>query len=240
MNNQMFKNNPAIQGCANLGTATINSIQYNLLVDYNIGVFFYDSNWMYKSTLIWPNLFFRIVANGSYYLIDRVNGFKIIKILLTSPLIKSSYGSGYRSLHYDSIGSRIIAAGCEVNKVDILDLDLNISSSVSTPGLCPHDVTVYNTKIYVAVFNNGNVVIISNGVIENTYSTMCSQNLDRVSIDSFGYIALSCSWSGQVYLYDSNMNYTNKSISFGGVCDARLDTNKRLTICGGTNVVFYT
>jgi hypothetical protein len=35
------------------------------------------------------------------------------------------------------------------------------------------------------------------------------------------------------------MNYTNKSIAFGGVTDARLDPNKRLAICGGTNVAIY-
>jgi hypothetical protein len=47
VNNQIFKNNQAIQRCGNIGTATINNIQYNLLVDYNIGVLFYDSNWMH-------------------------------------------------------------------------------------------------------------------------------------------------------------------------------------------------
>jgi hypothetical protein len=161
VNNQIFKNNQAIQGCANIGTATIKNIQYNLLVDYNIGVLFYDSNWMHKSTLIWPNLFFGIVANGSFYLIDKGNGFRIIEILLTSPSIINSYGSGYRGLYYDSTGSSIIiAAGCDINRVDILDLHLNLNSSVSMPGECPHDVIVYNSKIYVAVFNNGNVVII--------------------------------------------------------------------------------
>jgi hypothetical protein len=91
----------------------------------------------------------------------------------------------------------------------------------------------------VGIWGSCAVSVISNGTIENTYSTICSSNLARISIDSFGYFALSCSGNSKVYLYDTNMQYTNKSIGLGGAFDARLDTNCRLAICGGTNVAIY-
>jgi hypothetical protein len=75
-------------------------------------------------------------------------------------------------------------------------------------------------------------------VIGNTYSTQCSSALGRILVDSLGYFALSCYGDAQVYLYDSNMQYTNKSIGIGNVNNARLDTNKRLAICG-SNVAIY-
>ena len=231
----LFNNNPAIQGCSNIEKTTINSIDYNLVIDAPVGVHFYDSNWKYNSTYNMPLTNYAIVANGYFYITDQGNSCRIIKTTLTSPTVLNFYGDGYRGLHYDSVGTRIIAAGCSVSTVDVLDLDLNLLSTVSFPGQCPHGVTIYNTKIYVALYANANIAVISNGVVENTYPTVCSGTFNRISVDSFGYFALSCYGDGQIYLYDSNIQYTNKSIEFGGVYDARLDTNNRLAICGGTS-----
>jgi len=151
-----------------------------------------------------------------------------------------SYGNAYRDLYFDSTGSRIIAAGCSVSTVDTFDLDLNLNNSVSFPGICPHGVTVYNSKICVALYNNDNVAVISNGTIENIYPTVCLAPFYSISVYSFGYFALSCYRNSQVYLYDSNMQYTSKSIGLGeNVNDPRLDTNNRLAICGGKNVTIY-
>jgi hypothetical protein len=116
---------------------------------------------------------------------------------------------------------------------------LNLNSSISFPGQCPHGIAVFNSKIYVAIWGNGIIAVISNGTIEKTYPAKCSSNLAGISVDAFGYFALSCSGNGQVFLYDTSMQYTNKSIAFGGVYDARFDTNKKLGICGGTNAAIY-
>ena len=57
----------------------------------------------------------------------------------------------------------------------------------------------------------------------------------RISVDSFGFFALSCYEDAKVYLYDVNLKYASKSIVFGNVYDARIDTNNRFAICGGGN-----
>jgi len=197
--------------------------------------------------LIWPQNAIvanenTIVAKGYFYFTNLGNGYRIIKTSLKSSTVLNSYsyGNAYRDLYFDSTGSRIIAAGCSVSTVDTFDLDLNLNNSVSFPGICPHGVTVYNSKIRVALYNNGNVTVISNGTIENIYPTACLAPFYSISVDSFGYFALSCYGNGQVYLYDSNMQYTSKSIGLGeNVNDPRLDTNNRLAICGGTNITIY-
>jgi hypothetical protein len=189
-----------------------------------------------------PNIYYGIVANGFFYF-STVTGYSngIVKASMNSSTAIKSYGNCgvYRGLYFDSSGSKIIAAGCNFNKVLILDLDLNLNSSISLQGLCPHGITVFKSKIYVAIWGSGAVSVISNGTIENTYSTICSSNLAGISVDSFGYLALSCRGDSKVFLYDTNMQYTNKSIAFGSVYDARFDTNNKLAICGGTNVAIY-
>ena len=205
------QSNPVIQSCRNIDKAKINNIEYNLIVDLPVGVHLYDSNWKYQSTFSMPDIYYGIVANNNYYFSGGTSG-GIIKTSLTSSAIIKSYGTAgvYRGLYYDSIGSRIIAAGCDVHRVDILDLDLNLLSSVSMPGMCPHGVTVHNSKVYVTRFYIGYVAIISNGMIENTFTTVCFGRLASISVDSVGYFALSCAGDGKVYLYDSNMQYTSK------------------------------
>jgi hypothetical protein len=238
---QMFSNNnPAIKSCRNIETATINNIQYNLVIDSNFGVYLYDLNWMYKTKFSLPSIYYGIVAKNFYYF-TLTTGYGIIKTPLNSSTVIKSYGNSgaYRGLYYDLIGSKIIAAGCNVNKVDILDLDLNLNTSISFPGQMPHGITVFNSKIYIVFWNTHNVAIITNGVNKTLYSTKCSSNLAGISVDAFGYFALSCASNSQVYLYDKNMQYTNKTIAYGGAFDARLDTNSRLAICGGASVAIY-
>ena len=239
--NPAFPNtNPIVQSM-NLDRATINGSQYNLVFDYPVGVHLFDSNWIFKSTFSMQYIYGGIVANNCFYFIIHPSNsipYGIIKTSLNSPAVINSYGypDGYRGLCYDSIGSRVIAAGCTLNVVHIFDLNLNLITTVSFPGQGPYSVVVYNSKIYTAIYGSNNVHVISNGVIESTYTTQCNA-LVRISVDSLGYFSLSCG-DGYVYLQDSNMQFTNKSIAFSAV-DSRLDTNDRLTVLGGNTITIY-
>ena len=70
-----------------------------------------------------PNIFYGIVSNNFFYF-TRLFGYGIIKTSLISPTVIKSYGSvgKYRGLYYDWIESKIIAVGCDINTVDILDI----------------------------------------------------------------------------------------------------------------------
>ena len=81
----------------------------------------------------------------------------------------------YRSLFYDSVGSRIFGARCDTQCIDTFDLSLNRLTTLSFLGLCPHGVTVYNTKIYATFWTNGNLVEITNNVVTNKFTTVCSK-----------------------------------------------------------------
>jgi hypothetical protein len=245
VNTQTLNNtSPVIRDCRNIEKATINGTQYNLIVDGYNGVYLYDSNWVYRLSFLIPNVAYGILANNFYYFSTFTNGINIyglIKTSLTSSTVIKSYGTvdTYRGLYYDSINSRIIACTTS-DRVDTLNLDLNLLSSVTLQGFSPGGVTVYNSRIYVASYFNGYVAVISsNLIVTTTYQSRCSVYLGAISVDSFGYFALSCKGDGKVYIYDSNNNYTNKFISFDYVLDARLDINTNLAVCGGRNVKIY-
>ena len=96
------KSHPVIQACRNLDTTSINNIQYNLLVDQSVGVYWYDSNWNYQSTFNMPNTYYGIVANGYYYF-SKIYTYGIVKTTLNSSTAIKSYGDAgkYRGLYYD-------------------------------------------------------------------------------------------------------------------------------------------
>ena len=135
------------------------------------------------------------MANNFYYFSTKSrysNG--IVKNFLNSSPIIKSYGiaGNYRELYYDITESGVIAAGNDIGLHVILDLVSNYNSSVSFPGQYPHAITVYNSQIYVVKFLNANVAVISNGVLSNTFFSRCSTSLAGISVDSYGYFALSC------------------------------------------------
>jgi hypothetical protein len=202
-----------------------------------VGVYLYDSNWVYNSTFPMPGINYGIVANNFYYFTP-TSGYGIIKTSLTSPTVVSYYGTvGYRGLFYDTSTSRIIAAGCGYGAVYFFDLNLNYLSSVSVPN-CPHGVTVYNSKIYVVSWYSGKISVFSDvGVAGDSNPTQCSSGLASISVDSFGYFALSCYDSNLAYIYNSSLQYTGKSIGLTNVFATRLDTNYRFGICGSINNV---
>jgi hypothetical protein len=48
------------------------------------------------------------------------------------------------------------------------------------------------------------------GVAGDSNPTQCSSGLACISVDSFGYFALSCYLSNLAYIYNSSLQYTGK------------------------------
>ena len=236
----MFTNSgPTIQLCNNLGVATINNVQFNLVSDLHVGVYLYDTDWNYVSTFNFPKIHYAIVANDYYYFSTTLlnsNSYGIIKTLLNSSSIVKYYGNTrgvYRNLFYDSNQSRIIAAGYAINTVDIFDLNLKLNSSIFLGNFnFPFGVTVYNSNIYAAYAFN--IVKISIASIAKTYSTTCLLSVS-INADSFGYFAFACT---SLCVYDSTFRFTYKCLSVTAI-DARFDTNNRLAICTVNDVYVY-
>jgi hypothetical protein len=180
-----------------------------------------------------------MMAYNSYYFSPK-SGFGLIKTSLSSLTIIKYYGNaGYRGMTAWTAAGRIYAAGCEFNKVDVFDSNLSWLNSYSFPGQCPHSLTIYNSKIFVAIWGNGNVGVITDGSNQvQSFATECPSILSSISVDFYGYLALSCSGNSQVYIYDSSITYQSKSKGIN-IFDARLDSNGRFATCWGSSVTIY-
>ncbi len=73
-------------------------------------------------------------------------------------------------------------------------------------------------------------------MVESVNPTQCSSGLAGISVDSFGYFALSCHDSNSVYIYSASLQYTGKSIGLTNAFATRYDTNYRLGISVLNNV----
>ena len=233
-NSNLFSNNdPGIQFCRDIKVATIKNTQYNLVFEQDIGVYLYDTNWKYVSTFNFPSILYGIVANGYYYFSTHYGTYGLVKTSVDSPNIVNYYGMNfagvYRGLFYDKT---VIAAGYGTRSVDVFDLNLNLNRSITFPDFSPHSVTIYESKIYAFFWENGMVALISNnGTVSKYFPTLCSHGCS-INFDSFGYCAVSCCVNGALHLYDTNMKYTNYSLTFANdVEDIAIDTNDRLAMC---------
>lgn len=247
-NSNLFSNvNPTIASCRNVAVATINNVLYNIVHEPTVGAYLYNTNWVYVRTFNLPSTFYVISVNNYFYfttITGNTYPYGIIKTTVSSTALVNYYASNYgryRSLYYDSVNLRIIAAGCDVNLVDILDLNLNLQTTLYFTGACPHGITMSNNKIYISFWTNGNIVELTNNAITNTFTSPCSNYIAAINIDSSGYFAFTCYGTGYSYLYDPNFQYTNMNILTPNTnnFDIRLDTNNRLAICTQNNVYVY-
>ena len=238
-----FNSTIAFSGIRTLAIGTVNNIQYNLVQDYNVGVFFFDTNWQYVSTFTYPNAYYVIVANNLFYFTMSTGSYGIIATTLTSTAIvySSSQPLTYRSAVYDQAGGKIIAANFGGLSVETFDLTLRLLSSVSLPAN-PHGVTLFNSNIYVSLWSVATILVISNGVISNTYPTQCT-NVASLTFDSFGNMLLPCFTNSVVYLYDTSINYLNQNINTNNApanpLYAGMDISGRLAIAGYSYIYIY-
>ena len=69
--------------------------------------------------------------------------------------------------------------------------------------------------------------------------TLCPSGGANINFDSVAYFSISCNGNGISYLYDTSLQFTNKSIKFDGIFDANYDSSNRLAMCGTNGVAVY-
>ena len=74
-------------------------------------------------------------------------------------------------------------------------------------------MSFFNGFMYVGVVNDSKILIVQNGEIINYINVNeCSSEMSTY-FDLYGNMAVSCSSSNLVSLYDNNNNYTNNTIT---------------------------
>ena len=187
-----------------------------------------------------------VVAKNQFYFSMATGTYGIISTSFTSATIvygfgtSGTYGPGnYRGMCYDPVNNNIVAANYASSSVEILSIKLAFISTVALP-TNPHGVMSYNSKIYVCYWTNGHIAVISNGVITNTFATLCSSAIPTLGVDPYGNILIPCYPTGITYLYDSTVTYINKFLTVSGnVLFGFIDSKDHLALASYSTVYLF-
>ena len=193
-----------------------NGIPTYYVIDFSTysSVIQFDQHWNYQTdgslsyyyshTLKYVDGYFYISAYQYFY-----------KTGISFNMIASYYNNSivfYRSIYFDSSSSLFYVTG---GGISVFDTNCNFQRYMTLGGYTysPGNVLSYlNGNFYVdsqpTYYDydtyQGNIAVASQatGAFVAEYDNICSGGLNSVSIDSFGYMAVSC-WGGSILLYNA-------------------------------------
>ena len=118
--------------------------------------------------------------------------------------IASYYGTNsYSSIYYDSISSLFYVSGGS-HGVSIFDTNCNFKPYITMGGYSPSKpLNYFNGTLYG---DYGNSILVASkvtGAFVAKYNTLCSNDIYSITINSFGYMAISCLNDGPIFLYNA-------------------------------------
>ena len=233
-----------------MGVLTVKNIKYNLALDSNIGVYVFDTNWNYLWLLnfnafnSYPAFYMIVVNGGFFFSLTGTYGLTQTTSRLTLLNKYSNEAGNYRSLCYDEVNKTVIAANWGSHRIDIFNQDLTLRSSVLSASQ-PHGVCIYGSRIYFSYFSgSSSISVIQNGIVIENITTLCFSQLVSLTVDSNGYMAVSCQIPNTLYLYHVNGSYMSKSISIipsspGSLFYANYDSQNRLAVGANSKIIVY-
>lgn len=116
-------------------------------------------------------------------------------------------GGGFYQLYYNQKNNTLITSNTGDGKIEILDLNLVLKSTISVSSVygAVYGAYMYNDIIYAST-DAGKIVITDNVVVVKTLNTLCNNILFFffLYIDPCGLIALPCEFNKRFYFYYIN------------------------------------
>ena len=100
-------------------------------------------------------------------------------------------------------------------RIDIFDTSCSLLQSIHLGSKQPHGLAIFNGNIYAGVLNSNQVIVIQNGLVSKYFTVNQFDNNNSIlsiTVDAFGYFALTCLNINRIVVYDSNVNYMNAFI----------------------------
>ena len=111
-----------------------------------------------------------------------------------------NYDATYRGLVYDPSKDNIYVAGYMTLEVGMFNRNLNFLGSIRLNMRNPYTLILNNNKLYVTLLTSI-VVVIGNNVITSEITTLCTQIISSLFIDSDGFMAVLCDQENILHLY---------------------------------------
>jgi hypothetical protein len=199
----------------------------------------YSRNWTYLTYKTMPiyvpysiisinnNLF--ITGNDGIYKTDK--SFNLVGSYIRT-------GAWYTNIYYNSTSDILYVASQFSYRIDLFYRNLTFISSINfTKQL--YALTEKNGKLYVGL-NGGSIPVLENNLVVKTITTLCTNWIISIVIDSNDVMGVLCYDNSMLYLYTTNGSYTGKSMTTPSLPRfMNYDLNGRFIIAGQNQIKLY-
>ena len=224
------------------GIATYYAIDYPLVPSR---IVMFNQYWIYKDyqNLPFYNTYTTKYVNGYFYFSSDNYFYKTNSNFSLLNFYKNT-SAHYHQFVYDTAGSKFYVAPESYSQIDVFDLSCSLLQSINLGSKQPYGLAAFNGNLYIGVLNSNQVLVMQSGSIIRYFTVnQCSiskYQIISITVDSFGYLAITCAASNLVVVYDSNGNYMNASISTSFIpYITAIDANGRLVIMTTQSLNIY-
>ena len=170
----------------------------------------FNQNWDYQEyhKLPYPNTYTAKYIEGYFYFSSNNYFYKTN----SSFAVISQYNLNhaiYRQFDYDSSRSALYVASYHYNRIDVFNLSCSVLESIGLGSYRqPFGLVLLNDIIYVALWSFNHLIVVEEGTITKDITVYpCTGSISSITVDSFGFLAVSCYNTQLITIYDSNGNY---------------------------------
>ena len=215
----------------------LNTTYYYFTSYSNNTIYMFDDNWNYINSKAFSKPLSILIVNNVFYITSVTSIYKTDKNLTVYKNYVLSYCCNwYTAIYYDKSSNLIYAGGFQNSRIDILDLNLNLTGFFNlTKNYTVSTIQGYNSYLYVGIAyyadNGGKILVLLNKTIIQSFygcfnSFVAGLDVHSILFDEYGFMATLCS-DGEAFLFNQNLSYTSFSKYFGSY-SMSLDSKNRL------------
>jgi hypothetical protein len=207
-------------------------------------VVIFNQNWNYiNNTDLLANSYTMKYISGYFYITSDTIFYKTDMNFVVQASSTNPGYDVYRQIYYDSSSSKFYVGTFQSKCISIFDSNCSLIETISLAAYNyeTFGINYFNGYFYASVVNKI-IKLLANGTITSEYETIClssSNQIASITIDSFGYLAVSCNSDGKILLLDYNLNYLNQYLTTSAPYVTAIDSYGRFVIMTANGLEIY-
>ena len=203
-------------GLTGFGMSSSSPIRYFIINQYECKIYVFDEFWNFLSeNSSITNAAQMIQVENYFYITSDDNVLKTdenLNVLITYT-VSEYFDPEYFGLYYNSIKSVVYVAAKNLYEIHVFSLNLELTDTILIAPFSPWSINGYNNQLYVGTMFGGTILVLVNKQITKQFDACNGQSgtIRSILFDQFDNMATTCG-NNQLYLYNTNGFYLNKSI----------------------------
>ena len=178
----------------------------------------YNQFWIYQShqNLLYSRTYTTKYVGGYFYFSSDDYFYKTTSTFVVFTYYKS-IAAYFKEILYDPASSKLYVAAQGLTSIAVFDLSCFLIQFINLGSRFAFGLAYFNGNLYATIINSNQILVIQNGFVIKYFNVnQCSvgeYSLVSITVDSFGYLAITCNFDKLIVVYDSNGNYMNSSIA---------------------------